>query len=294
MSNAVVEHHFNNHDYCEEWCPVLKRRERIRKGEIQEDEASDLKYRCKIKNARLYLQCRAYHDAYTTDSSLWELWHEVHSNKCESLNGFITKILPKHKHYCGTIINEARTYVAISIDSVGYKEYYHRLFERLGIEETTITSEHLRRLDHRRQWKAEHDKMKHIKKRRKMKLNEKIKRANETIKKDQRKGRTYQLGMAGPQVPNVVDEGENGKSDEQSKVNLNESENGTTQKIMKKIRSVCKFCHEKGHQRQYLQKCLLGTNCTSRYYKPGNVGAQRKFPIGNLSYVSVFCSPTYP
>jgi hypothetical protein len=43
MSNAFVEHHFNNHKYCKEWCPVLKRRERLRKGEIEEDEASDLK-----------------------------------------------------------------------------------------------------------------------------------------------------------------------------------------------------------------------------------------------------------
>jgi hypothetical protein len=127
-----------------------------------------------------------------TDSSLWELWHEVHSNKCESLNEFITNFLPKHKHYCRTIINEARTYVAISINLVGFQEYYRRLFERLGILERTITSKHLRRLDHRRQWKAEHDKMKHIKKRRKMKLNEKIKRANDTIRKDQTKGCTYQ------------------------------------------------------------------------------------------------------
>jgi hypothetical protein len=93
-------------------------------------------------------------------------------------------------------------------------------------------------------------------------------------------------------VPNVVEVVENGNSDEQSKVN--ENENGTTPKKKNKIRSVCKFCHEKGHQRQYLGKCLLSTNCTSRYYKPGNVGAQCKFRIGNLSYVSVFCSPTYP
>jgi hypothetical protein len=33
-SNAVIEYHFNNHEYCEDWCPVLRRRERIEKGDI--------------------------------------------------------------------------------------------------------------------------------------------------------------------------------------------------------------------------------------------------------------------
>ena len=78
-----------------------------------------------------------------------------------------------------------------------------------------------------------------------MKLNEKIKRANDQLKKDQRKGRTYQSGMSGPQVPNVVDDD---KSDleEQSKVN----ENRAKQQKMKKNASVCKVCNLKGHKRQ--------------------------------------------
>jgi hypothetical protein len=24
MSNAVIEQHFNNHEYCKDWCPVFK------------------------------------------------------------------------------------------------------------------------------------------------------------------------------------------------------------------------------------------------------------------------------
>ncbi len=116
-----------------------------------------------------------------------------------------------------------------------------------------------------------------------MKLNEKIKRANDQLKKDQRKGRTYQSGMSGPQVPNVVDDD---KSDleEQSKVN----ENGTTRKKVKEIVSVCKFCHEKGHKRQYLGKCRLSTNLTSMYYSPEKVGSKRKLCTCGFVYVSLF------
>jgi hypothetical protein len=107
-------------------------------------------------------------------------------------------------------------------------------------------------------------------------LNEKIKLANKRLKKDQRKGLTYQSGMSGPQVPNVVDVEENENSDLQSKVN----ENGTTRKKVKKIVSVCKFCHEKGHKRQYSGKCRLSTNLTSMYYSPENVGSKRKLCTG--------------
>jgi hypothetical protein len=44
-------------------------------------------------------------------------------------------------------------------------------------------------------------------------LIEKIKQANEQIKKDNQKGRTYQSGMAGPQVPNVVDDEPSGSKE---------------------------------------------------------------------------------
>jgi hypothetical protein len=80
--------------------------------------------------------------------ALWELWHEEHGNKCESLNGFITKYLPKHKHYCRAIINKARPNVAISLDSVGYQEYYLIMFERIGIRRRGVPCEHLHHLDH--------------------------------------------------------------------------------------------------------------------------------------------------
>jgi hypothetical protein len=170
--------------------------------------------------------------------------------------------------------------VAISIDSVGYQEFYRLMFERIGIRKTSVTCEHLCCLDHRRQWKAAHNKKHHIKKRRKMKLNEKIKHANEQLRKDQRKGCTYSSGMAGLQVPNVVDNNNDPTSDSEEQSNANGK---PKQKKMKKIASVCKVCHQEGHQRQYSGKCLLSTNLTSKYYKPGNVGAQGKFCTGGLA-----------
>jgi hypothetical protein len=82
--------------------------------------------------------------------------------------------------------------------------------------------------------------------------------------------------MSGPQVPNVVDN-EQGDSEEPSKVDANGQK-----KKMKKIPSICKLCHRKGHKRQYSGKCLLSTNLTSIYYKPENVGSQRKLCTGGF------------
>ncbi len=35
-SNAVIEHHFNNHEVCEVWFPILNRSERLHPSEIKQ------------------------------------------------------------------------------------------------------------------------------------------------------------------------------------------------------------------------------------------------------------------
>ena len=52
---AVVEHHFNNHEFCSAWCPAKKwaGEEKVRK---------ELRYRCKIKDRELYEQFTEIHE----------------------------------------------------------------------------------------------------------------------------------------------------------------------------------------------------------------------------------------
>jgi hypothetical protein len=52
------------------------------------------------------------------------MYHEFHSNKCESLNGNITKYVPKNKHYCCTLSNKGLMHTAVDVDSIGYEEFY--------------------------------------------------------------------------------------------------------------------------------------------------------------------------
>jgi hypothetical protein len=89
---CIMEHHFSNHVNCGDWCCA-------KKWESQEKITKELKYQNKKKDARLYLQIRAIHEKLCIDKWLMDLWHDIYSNKCESLNGSITKFLPK-KIFC--------------------------------------------------------------------------------------------------------------------------------------------------------------------------------------------------
>jgi hypothetical protein len=85
----------------------------------------------------------------STDASLKKLHHAWQTNKCESMNQFVIKeFIQKSYHLCRTIIGRAPTYPAISIDSIGYDEYYQTLFPLLNIKYYDIIMQtHNERLD---------------------------------------------------------------------------------------------------------------------------------------------------
>jgi hypothetical protein len=98
-----------------------------------------LKYRCKVKHAKLYEQMSTIHNTYMDVWNLLrDIYHDMHSNKSESLNGFIIKFLRKHNHNCWTIVNQARIYLAVEIDFLGYDKYYCVIWKMLGLASTAI------------------------------------------------------------------------------------------------------------------------------------------------------------
>jgi hypothetical protein len=268
-AKAVLEHHFNNHVFCGEWCPANKWKE-------DEKQLRSLKYRCKVKHTELYEQMSTIHNTFTDVWNLQEIYHEYHSNKCESLNGFITKFLPKHKHYCRTIINRARTYLAIGIDSVGYNEYYGVLWKMLGVSFTSLTNEHHQRLDRTRKKKSKYDQSEKTKKARRQKLNDKLRAASELLMKDKKKGKTYGSNIAGPQVDGMALDGS-------EVIDLVET---TTKK--KSPPSICGWCHKVGHATKNHSKCMLTVKPRGKHYRKENTDAPRKFCTNNFCYVSLF------
>jgi hypothetical protein len=110
-----IEHHFNNHTLCGEWCASKKLTDR---GE----SAYRLHYRCKDKNKKMYEKIKDIHAIFTTNEKLREIYHKVNTNLSESANFVVTKFLPKHnKHYGTTIVDKSRVSLAVCIISNGYK-----------------------------------------------------------------------------------------------------------------------------------------------------------------------------
>ena len=236
---AVIEHHFNNHEFCGDWCPMKKM-----KAGSDEAKAASLKYRCKVKNAKLYGQMKETHDAFTTEEWLRDLHHDVHTNKCESINGFITKFMHKNKHWCRTMANASRTYLAVLIDSVGYLQCFNSMFKSLGLEMTPQTKEQCSRWDTRRMYLVEYKKSAIYKeKKNKMKF-EKLRVGKAKLAKDNARALTYASGMAGPQVGRKVGP-----------------------KNARKNAMVCKTCKKSGHKMVTSIECLMSTNPKSEHYK---------------------------
>jgi hypothetical protein len=73
-SEAVVEHHFNNHSHCDDWCSM--------KGVDATTEAKEnLKYRCKKENTKLYMQICDVMSCFTSTEKLCECHHWYSSKK---------------------------------------------------------------------------------------------------------------------------------------------------------------------------------------------------------------------
>ena len=139
---AVLEHHFDNHIYCGDWCR--------RKQEINDMEADDEAepaaaddqpqrkkkkkyYRSKVKDAMLYERLKTIIARFVTLSALKELAHKMDTCVNESINNTISWFAPKNKVYAGTQSLANRIGMACGILSLGLLKYFELLFERLHL-----------------------------------------------------------------------------------------------------------------------------------------------------------------
>ena len=97
----------------------------------------------------MYLFMKKHHDEFMADDKLRQLFHEYDTNNVEGFNKFLTKFLSKDRTYCNTIENKARCMLAAGLQSIGYRQFYERVFELTGIKlsENNMTSLLLRSED---------------------------------------------------------------------------------------------------------------------------------------------------
>ena len=125
-ARAVLEHHFDNHEYCGDWC----KRKRL---SAEAAAASQRYYRCKTKDKALYDALLPILNKYISFERLKEIAHGMDTNANESINNTISYFAPKNRVYCATRSLQTRIGMAIGIVSLGFQPYFVRLFKELGI-----------------------------------------------------------------------------------------------------------------------------------------------------------------
>jgi hypothetical protein len=137
-SKAVVEHHFDNHQHCRDFC--------VRKKELERGDLDSTKvYRCKRKDNKLYdILCKIIAE-FITARALDEVGHGGDTNVNESLNNTIAWLAPKNKTFCGSLSLLWRVAMAAGINIMNFQRFFTELLKRLGIDIPDGTVEYLHR-----------------------------------------------------------------------------------------------------------------------------------------------------
>jgi hypothetical protein len=118
---AVLEHHFNNHTFCGDWC-------KSGHGTREEIRETGLRFRCKTRNNALYIVMKKHHEKFMEEGKLRQLFHRYETNTVKGFNKFLTIFLPKDRTYCQMVENKARTMLAGGLQSIGYRQFYGLVF----------------------------------------------------------------------------------------------------------------------------------------------------------------------
>ena len=139
-SKAVIEHLFNNHEYCDSrWCRPKKLLEKNKKNEVSESNEERLKnieiqrtkvsyYRSKTKDSTLYNQMNKSYLPFTTEERLKESLHNFSTQKNEAMNNSVAKYAPKTRTYSTSMSLTNRVMIAIGCCNLGFYLFWSRVY----------------------------------------------------------------------------------------------------------------------------------------------------------------------
>jgi hypothetical protein len=232
---AVLEHHFNNHEFCGDWC-------KAREGTEEQLKETELRFRCKRRHKDLYDFLEKHHREFMQEEKLRQLYHQYDTNNVEGFNKFLTKFLPKDRTYCQTIENKARSMLAVGLQSIGYRKLYSRVFALTGIEMTDddITYIFFSSQDSEKLWRRLHRRKQSVKITRMREQYRKLRDGVAKLKADNARSLAYETGMMGPGGDDVNEERQQIKRKRKNQQNLS-----------------CKHCGSTTHSR------ITSTQCPS-------------------------------
>jgi len=153
---AVFEHHYGDHDWCVSvadggWCkyknnPVLIEEARAQNG-----------FRDKIViHQQQYQKVFQIFEHFSTDDMMKQLYHHWSSQKNESLNQQVMRVMPKDKRFSLSMEFHDQLAWVVIVDSLGYEAGANRLFSTVGFGIDPITAAYLDRRNMKRAYDAVH------------------------------------------------------------------------------------------------------------------------------------------
>jgi len=242
---AALEHHFDNHNHCGDWCP--------RKNKTQaERDATKKRCRCKNKDAKLCVLLEEMLLNYVAFERLSDVAHGMDTNCCEAFNNFMTWFAPKNKVYCGSRSLWNRVGLCIGIASLGCQACFQRLLKSLGIAMTPNVFNFLSAKDRSRSKRLELAKEKDSKKKRNKRKCGKLVEHTTIARKERARRDGYKSGMNLETIdvgPGVV-----ASTDAQPKPRAKHPVN------------VClhPFCQKRGHKTTKSKHCLANPDRLKR------------------------------
>ena len=250
---CVIEHLFNNHQFCDErWCvpsqiakqtkrehlpkdtrarssssPVeTARSEDLPPSPISLDPADNRQehkrtpnsfYRFKETDNELYHQMMNAYSKYTTPERLVKSLHPFHTQLNESLNKVVSNYCPKDRTYATTMSFHNRISIVIGCHNLGHSHFWKQVFNRLELSMTSDLLDNLSQRDQSKDRKRKYNAKREVKLKRIKVQNEKMQEMMKKQKLDEIRGATYKSGVALLDlVPSAVSKLEEEKKDKEN------------------------------------------------------------------------------
>ena len=259
---ACLEHHFDNHQYCGDWCK--------RKTESAEEKAKLIKYyRCKQRDSKLYALLTTKIERFVTMDRLVEMAHGLDTNMNEAFNQICTWYAPKNKVFAGTSSLHNRISFAVAINSVGVKVTFKRLFKKLGILLTDNVAYYLHTKEKSRVKRLAKIKTRAAKQKKNKRKYDRLQEATRQAKKEfhKRQG-TYKKGM------NLDDPyGDLGRTTE-----ADGDARKPAAKQSTKTKGFCEYCGRSDHLTKRSKNCTAALDSGKKYRRDN--GALLSGPAG--------------
>jgi hypothetical protein len=241
---AVLDHHFDSHTYCTEWCP----RKRMSEEQLKQSKRF---YRCMTRDAELYKELMKKVGRYLTFDKLKDMIsYGMDTQVNESFNNTFSWFAPKNKLYCASASLSNRLSLAIGIHSIGLVRYWTRCFKAFGISVTPAITHFLEAKQSVRSRKHAKSKTTRAKKERmqhrydRMKVDE----ADARMARAKREG-TYQKGM------NMQEFGADGYTEDELRALAASRPAKKARTSAQQMDITCKHCGGKGHSTTRSAKC---------------------------------------